>query len=31
MGLEWTPETEKAWVEAYKIIQSAMIDGMAAM
>ncbi|MEG4419199.1 AAA family ATPase [Microcoleus sp. LAD1_D5] len=31
MGLEWTPETEKAWVEAYKIIQSAMIDGMAVM
>ncbi|MEG4348143.1 AAA family ATPase [Microcoleus sp. LAD1_D3] len=31
MGLEWTPATEKAWVEAYKIIQSAMIDGMAAM
>ncbi|MEG4212345.1 AAA family ATPase [Microcoleus sp. S13_B4] len=29
MGLEWTPETEKAWVEAYTIIQSAMIDGMA--
>jgi hemoglobin-like flavoprotein len=28
MGLEWTPETEKAWVEAYTIIQSAMIDGM---
>ncbi|MEG5162962.1 AAA family ATPase [Microcoleus sp. AT3-A2] len=31
MGLEWTPETEKAWVEAYTIIQSAMIDGMAVM
>ncbi|MEG4087646.1 AAA family ATPase [Microcoleus sp. POL10_C6] len=31
MGLEWTPKTEKAWVEAYTIIQSAMIDGMAAM
>ncbi|MEG5032472.1 AAA family ATPase [Microcoleus sp. AT3-D2] len=31
MGLEWTPKTEKAWVEAYKIIQSAMIDGMAVM
>jgi hemoglobin-like flavoprotein len=28
MGLEWTHETEKAWVDAYKIIQSAMIDGM---
>ncbi|MEG4634507.1 AAA family ATPase [Microcoleus sp. AR_TQ3_B6] len=28
MGLEWTPETEKAWVDAYTIIQSAMIDGM---
>jgi hemoglobin-like flavoprotein len=31
MGLEWTPETEKAWVDAYKIIQSAMIDGMTVM
>ena len=31
MGLEWTPETEKAWVDAYKIIQSAMIDGMRLM
>ncbi len=31
MGLEWTPETEKAWVDAYTIIQSAMIDGMTAM
>ncbi|MEG4078592.1 adenylate/guanylate cyclase domain-containing protein, partial [Microcoleus sp. Pol8_D6] len=31
MGLEWTPETEKAWVEAYTIIASAMIDGMAVM
>jgi hemoglobin-like flavoprotein len=31
MGLEWTPETEKAWVDAYKIIQSAMIDGMTLM
>ncbi|MEG3972918.1 globin domain-containing protein [Microcoleus sp. T2B6] len=31
MGLEWTPETEKAWVEAYTIIQSAMIDGMGVM
>jgi hemoglobin-like flavoprotein len=31
MGLEWTPETEKAWVDAYKIIQSAMIDGMKVM
>ncbi|MEG4455529.1 AAA family ATPase [Microcoleus sp. N9_A1] len=31
MGLEWTPKTEKAWVEAYTIIQSAMIDGMAVM
>ncbi len=31
MGLEWTPETEKAWVDAYTIIQSAMIDGMAVM
>jgi hemoglobin-like flavoprotein len=31
MGLEWTPETEKAWVDAYKIIQTAMIDGMTLM
>ena len=31
MGVEWTPETEKAWVDAYKIIQSAMIDGMTLM
>jgi PAS domain S-box-containing protein len=31
MALEWTPETEKAWVDAYKIIQSAMIDGMTVM
>ncbi|MEG4491937.1 AAA family ATPase [Microcoleus sp. D3_18_C4] len=31
MGLEWTPETEKAWVQAYTIIASAMIDGMAVM
>jgi len=31
MGLEWTPETEKAWVDAYTIIQSAMIDGMTLM
>jgi hemoglobin-like flavoprotein len=31
MGLEWTPETEKAWIDAYKIIQSAMIDGMTLM
>ncbi len=31
MGLEWTPETEKAWVDAYTIIQSAMIDGMTAI
>jgi len=31
MGLEWTPETEKAWVDAYKIIESAMIDGMTVM
>jgi hemoglobin-like flavoprotein len=31
MGLEWTPETEKAWVEAYTIIASGMIDGMTVM
>jgi PAS domain S-box-containing protein len=31
MGVEWTPETEKAWVDAYTIIQSAMIEGMTLM